>query len=503
MLLPCHLDLSDSSVYENVYKTGNTVGIFQMESAEAKKMCIEAKADNIEDIIVVNAANRPGTKDSFPTYCANKLSPETAMVVHEDLKTIFSTTQCVLLYQEQALQIFRYAGFPEESVDNARRSIGKKQKDKMELLEIDFRKGLQAKGWSEMQITEIWNLMLKQAEYSFNRGHATAYGLLSYLTAYLKTHYPLEFMCALLTSKSDKTEKMSVVINDCKRLGINILPPNVNYSDTSFTINRGKNEILFGLLAVKGLGESIVNKVIANRPYKNLIDFFDKVDDKTAIITLIKAGATPAKNKMKALKRYAAYSYGSRTYKPALSLPTQKRLLELGINVDDYRSGKKLDKEKLLSDYNQKKEAIFNAEANKKYRAYMLEFYDKYAQDEYLWEFQTLSMFITDDPLKESYNYITVPWDEVQEGDKAVLSCVITDIKRKKDKNGNQFAYLDLYSPFGIIEATIWASQLKEYSGLIKKGNCLTIKGRKRERNHLFIEKVKPYLLWLQEKGVS
>ncbi len=496
-----HLDLADSLVYENVYKKGNTIGIFQMESAEAKKMCIEANADNIEDIIVINAANRPGTKDSFPTYCANKLSPENAVLIHDDLRTIFSATQSVLLYQEQALQIFRYAGFPEEDVDNARRSIGKKDKNRMAKLEIDFRKGLQIKGWNDSQITEIWNLMLKQAEYSFNRGHATAYGLLSYLTAYLKTHYPLEFMCALLTSKSDKTEKMSVVINDCKRLGINVLPPNINHSNNSFTINKERNEILFGLLAVKGLGESIVNKIIANRPYENLIDFIEKVGDKTAIITLIKAGATPSKDKMKALRRYAAYSYECRAYKPITSLPTHKRLLDMGIDIEKYRNGTKLDKDKLLIEYNRLKEQDFNAQTEKKYQAYMSDFYNKYAQDEYLWEFQTLSMFITDDPLKKAYDYITTPWNKVQEGDKTVLCCVITDIKRKKDKNGNQFAYLDLYSPFGIIESTIWSSQLKEYSDLIKKGNCLAIKGRKREGDHFFVEKVKPYSIWLQEKG--
>ena len=118
-----HLDLADKEVYNNVYKTGNTIGVFQMESAEARKMCIDAQADNIEDIIVVNAANRPGTKDSFPTYCKNKLSPETAEAIHDDLRPIFQRTQGILLYQEQALQIFRYAGFPEEEVDNARRCI--------------------------------------------------------------------------------------------------------------------------------------------------------------------------------------------------------------------------------------------------------------------------------------------------------------------------------------------------------------------------------------------
>ena len=118
-----HLNLKDKEVFDEVYKNGNTVGIFQMESAEARKMCIEANADNIEDIIVVNAANRPGTKDSFPIYCQNKLHPESIAVIHEDLKKLFSKTHYILLYQEQALQLFRHAGFPEDQVDNARRCV--------------------------------------------------------------------------------------------------------------------------------------------------------------------------------------------------------------------------------------------------------------------------------------------------------------------------------------------------------------------------------------------
>ena len=124
-----HLDLNDKAVYDAVYKSGHTIGIFQMESAEARKMCVEAKCDNAEDIIVVNAANRPGTKDSFPTYCSNKLHPETIKLLHPDIKQLFAKTQYILLYQEQALAVFRYAGFPETEVDNARRAIGKKKKD--------------------------------------------------------------------------------------------------------------------------------------------------------------------------------------------------------------------------------------------------------------------------------------------------------------------------------------------------------------------------------------
>lgn len=501
-----HLNLEDKEVFEKVYKNGNTVGIFQMESAEGRRMCIEAKADNIEDVIVVNAANRPGTKESFPTYCQNKLNPENVSVLHEDLRELFGKTHYILLYQEQALQLFRHAGFPEEQVDNARRAIGKKKKEVMEQLEVDFRAGLTQKGWNNEQLIEIWQLMLKQAEYCFNRGHAVAYGLLSYLTAYLKTHYTIYFMAALLTSKSDKVQKISIVINDCKRLGIKVSPPNVNKSDIEFTALPENNEILFGLLAVKGLGESIVDKIIENRPYQSMNDFIEKVADKTAIITLIKAGAIPTKDKMLSLKKYANRLFERKDYKPVTTLPSPySKLIPFGLNVDDYRDGKKVNREALLIDYNKAKEKLFIEEHNQKYKNHMTEFQEKYAKDEYMWEFDTLSMFLTNDPLKDAYKYTKTDWDMVEDGDKTTLFCVIVDIKRKKDKNGNQFAYLDLYTPFGIIEATIWSSQLKQYSDDIKKGNCLAILGRKREE-HFFVEKVKPYNTWLDQmrkKGVA
>ena len=494
-----HLNLEDQEVYSKVYKTGNTIGIFQMESAEARKMCKEAQVDNVEDIIVINAANRPGTKDSFPIYCKNKNDPEHVIVLHEDLKELFGKTHYILLYQEQALQLFRKAGFPEEDVDNARRSIGKKLKNVMAKLEIDFKNGLSKKGWNDEQLQEIWNLLLKQSEYCFNRGHAVAYGLLSYLTAYLKTHYTIYFMTALLTSKSDKVEKISVVVNDCKRVEIKVAPPNINLSQAYFTAIPDENKILFGLMGVKGLGESIVNKIIENRPYISLNDFIDKVGDKTAIITLIKTGGVPTKNKMKTLQKYAIKTFDKKTYTPVKTLPKLSVLKEeYGIDVDTIK-----DKQDRLRIYNAKKEQIFNKQMEEKFKKHMNEFYEKYAKDEYMWEFDTLSMFLTNDPLVEANKYIQKQWDDIGKNEKGVICCVIVDIKRKKDKNGNQFAYLDLYTPSGIIEATIWSKQLKQYSDIVKKGRCVSIFGRKKEGNHFFVEEMKTYEQWLIDRKLK
>lgn len=494
-----HLNVDDKKVFDEVYNSGNTIGVFQFESAEAKSMSIAAHVDNIEDVIAVNASNRPGTKNSFPDYCKNKLYPEQIHSIHPDLNELFKTTHSILLYQEDALHLFAYAGFPEEKQDVARRAIGKKKKDVMASLYEEFAEGLRKKNWTKQQIEDVWALLSKQAEYSFNRGHAVAYSLLSYLTAWLKVYYPVEFMTALLTAKSDRTEKLSAIINDCNRMGIKVLSPKINESKMSFTAIPEKHEILFGFGAVKGIGESVITKIIEGQPYSSFEDFTEKVQDKTATIALIKANAFPTSNRMKLMQRYAKSLFPVKEFKPVTSLPTKAKLLiDWDINVDDFKIGKKTDKEAILALYNQKRKEQFDEEQKVKYQTFMNNFRAQYAQDEFMWEFQALSMFITDNPLKEAYEMIGIEWDDVPNGNKAVVPCVIVDIKRKKDKNNNQFAYIDLCTNNRIIEGTIWSKQLKEYYDLIEKGNCVCILGRK-EDDHLFVEKVKSYNQWLQD----
>lgn len=494
-----HLDIDDKRVFDEVYNTGNTIGIFQFESYEAKAMSIAAHVDNIEDVIAVNASNRPGTKNSFPDYCKNKLHPEGIQSIHPDLDELFKTTHSILLYQEDALHLFAYAGFPEDKQDTARRAIGKKKKDVMESLYADFKIGLENKNWTKQQIEDVWALLSKQAEYSFNRGHAVAYSLLSYLAAWLKVYYPVQFMTALLTAKSDRTEKMSSIINDCNRMGIKVLPPKINESEYSFKANPEKKEILFGFGAIKGIGESVISKIIENQPYSGFDDYLSKISDKTATIALIKANAFPTSNRMKLMQKYAKSLYEEKEYKPVASLPTKMKLLvDWNIDTEEFKEGKKVNKEAVLELYNKKRKALFDEEQEQKKRKHMLDFRDKYATDEFLWEFSSLSMFVTDNPLQEAYDLIGTDWDEVEDGDKAVVPCVIVDIKRKKDKNNNPFAYLDLCTNNGIVEATIWSRQLKEYSDLITKGSCIAILGRKKE-GHLFVEKVKPYQVWLEK----
>lgn len=408
-----------------------------------------------------------------------------------------------MLYQEQVLQIFRYAGFPEDEVDNARRAIGKKKLDVMAKLETEFREKLSAKGWTTEQLDQLWELILKQTGYSFNRGHSVSYGLLSYLTAYLKYHYPVAFMTACLNADSDDVSRIGILINECYKLEINILPPKINKSRRDFTAMIKEDEILFGLQAIKGLGDSVVSKILENRPYTDINDFIDRSGcSKSHIVQLIKAGAFGTEHKRGMLLKYFDMIIPKKEYKSVKTIPSPKEdtLKRWGIDSSKFIDpDKKKNNAMILELYNQKRKKQFDQEQAEKVRKEKQFYCEKYLQDEYLWEFETLSMFLTNNPLKEVKDYIT-DWNDVEQGSEGVLLAVVVDLKRKKDKNNNVFAYIDLYTVNGIIESVAWSSIFKEYNDLLQKGQCIALLGRKGENNQMFIKKVKNFQVWLSER---
>lgn len=494
------MNLDDKNVLKEIYAKGNTTGIFQMESAEAVRLCIDAETDNINDVIAINAFNRPGTKNGFPTYVKNKKYPEDVRVLHEDLREIFGETHYVLLYQEQALKIFRHAYFEESEVDNARRAIGHKEKEKMKLLKSKFKEGLNRRGWNDFQIDQIWALMELQAEYSFNKGHSTAYGLLSYLTAYLKYYYPLEFMTACLNSKMGDTGRTGVLLNECNRMKIDVKPPNINKSHEYYTPLKNENKILYGLYPIKGVGEVASKFIIANRPYKSFNDFYNRtveVDgspvNKTVVISLIKSGAIPCRSKNNMLHIYANKLFVEPTYKEVKTIPTKTKLL-VDWNIDTTLFD---NKESILKEYNNKRLLKFNKEKDEKYRKYIKEFDDKYVSSEEMYEFDTLSMFLTNNPLKKYSEYIG-DFKEIEDGSECVVLSSIVDVKRKKDRRNNIFAYLDLYTANGIIEGIAWSSSYSRYQEYIKKGKHIAILGTKKE-DKLIIGEIKDIEKWIED----
>lgn len=278
---------------------GETAGVFQLESSGMRSALRELKPSKFEDIIAVVALYRPGPMEQIPTFVESKHGLKPIHYLHPDLEPILEETYGVIVYQEQIMEIAaKMAGFTLGQADLLRRAIGKKKREILDEQRVIFIQGLEKKGYTGKLGEELYDLIVKFASYGFNKSHAAAYALIAYQTAYLKTHYPLEFMAALLTGVMSSSEKIALYIADCRRQGIEILPPDVNESETNFTAV-GHNRIRFGLAAVKNVGKGAIETIMDTRQKKgkfnSLHDFCCKVDLRTCnrkvLESLIKSGA--------------------------------------------------------------------------------------------------------------------------------------------------------------------------------------------------------------------
>lgn len=294
---------------------------------------------------------------------------------------------------------------------------------------------------------------------------------------------------------------------------MDIMPPNINHSGMNFTVDNDK--VLFGLSAIGGIGESLSKQIIEEREnngiYKSFDDLIQRLSlGKASVIALIKSGAIPCKNKREKLISYLKSEYQPLKFSEVQSLPTYKKLEEdWNINLKKYvipSSGKRIvyDKKALLTEYNRLKKIQFEENQKVRFQKY-IDDNKKYLEDEQFWEFQTLQVFINDNPFDAAYTFLT-PFEDVPDGEKCTLVGIIAKVQKKKDKNGKQFAYINIYSSFGLVEGIIWHSQLKEYEDLVKKGQQVAILCKKDSEEKVIVEKLKPYSKWLEyvrKKGVS
>ena len=302
-------DMNDPKVYK-LWQEGNSVGIFQFESQGMTNFMKELKPDSLEDIIAGVSLYRPGPMDQIPRYIANKKDPEHAVYTHPALKPILEVTYGCMVYQEQVMQIVRdLAGYSLGRADLVRRAMGKKKLDVMakerEIFingQVDENgniivPGCVRNGIDEKSANKIFDEMAEFAKYAFNKSHAAAYAVVSYRTAYLKAYYPEEFMAATLNSFLGNLDKVPYYIEECRRLKIDILKPDINKSETRFIVDNGK--IRFGLGSIKNVGVAAVNAVVEERQkngeYKSFTDFCERIQaeavNKKCIESLIKAGA--------------------------------------------------------------------------------------------------------------------------------------------------------------------------------------------------------------------
>ena len=508
---------NDRPTYE-LLASGKTNGVFQVESAGMKDLLIRLKPKleqlDFEVISVVLALYRPDSMGALDEYVEMATGGSRPPSIHPDMDKILKDTNYCMIYQEQLLDIVKkFGGRTYGGADLFRKAIGKKIVELVQKESEILRSEIVANGYSKDIADKIANELSKKGGYLFNKSHSYSYAVLCFETAWFKAHYPTYFFKALFNQNKDKAGAINKYILDARYFNVNIMPPNINHSGMNFTVDNEK--VLFGLSAISGIGESLSKQIIEEREnngiYKSFNDLTQRLSlDKASVIALIKSGAIPCKNKREKLISYLKSEYQPLKFSEVKSLPTYKKLEEdWGIDLRKYvipSSGSRVvyDKEALLSEYNRLKKIQFNENQKVRFQKYINE-NQKYLADEQFWEFQTLQVFINDNPFDAAYTFLT-PFEEISDGEKCTLVGIIAKVQKKKDKNGKQFAYINIYSSFGLVEGIVWHSQLKEYEDLVKKGQQVAILCKKDSEEKVIVEKLKSYSKWLEsvrKKGVS
>lgn len=304
------IPLDDAEVYKMLSK-GDTTGVFQLESGGMRKLAKELKPSVINDLGAMVALYRPGPIEIIPDFISRKKHPETVIYLHDDLRPILEETYGLIIYQEQVMEIaHQMAGYTMTEADGFRKAIGKKKPELMKKEGEKLMAGIIAKGYTKKLADQLFALIEKFAAYGFNKAHSASYGLIAYQTAYMKFHYPVEYMTAMLTAESrgntgdTKDEKIQMCIDECRRMKLEVLPPDINKSAVEFTIEgksppAGRQGIRFGLSAIKNVGAAAIESILSARSsdgsFRSLSDFARRVDlqkvNRKTLESLIKAGA--------------------------------------------------------------------------------------------------------------------------------------------------------------------------------------------------------------------
>ena len=508
---------NDKSTYE-LLATGKTNGVFQVESAGMKDLLIRLKPKleqlDFEVISVILALYRPDSMGALDEYVEMASGGSRPQSIHSDMDEILKDTNYCMIYQEQLLDIVKkFGGRSYGGADLFRKAIGKKIPELVQKESEILRGEIIENGYSKAIANKIADELSQKGGYLFNKSHSYSYAVLCFETAWFKAHYPTYFFKALFNQNKDKAGAINKYILDAQYFNVDVEPPQINKSVMNFTVN--DNKVLFGLSAISGIGETLSKDILTERntngDFKSFNDLTDRVPlTKAQVISLIKAGAIPCKNKRERLIKYLKSQYQPLQFSDVTTLPTYKKLEEeWRIDLSKYvleTKGKRVvyDKAALLKEYNRLREEQFEENSKIRFQKYIEE-NNKYLENEEFWEFETLQVFIHNNPFDAAYNFLT-PFEDIPDGEKCTLVGIIAKVQKKKDKNGKQFAYINIYSSFGLVEGIVWHSQLKQYEDLIKKGQQIAILCKKDSEEKVIIEKVKTYCEWLdyaRKKGVA
>ena len=462
----------DQNVY-SLFTNGQTDGVFQCESNGMRSVFTRLKPTNLEDIIAVISLYRPGPMDSIDSYIKNRHNPEFIRYKTPMLKNILDVTYGCMVYQEQVMQIFRsLAGYSLGRADIVRRAMSKKKHKVMEDERTFFCEGCQKNGIDNKIANEIFDDMSSFASYAFNKSHAAAYAVVAYTTAYLKYYYPCEFMASLLTSVLDNSTKISDYIDACKKNGINILPPNVNVSNKTFTVGENDKTVMFGLLAIKNLGhdfiDTIINERRLNGKFTSFYSFCKRVHGKgfnrRAVEGLIKSGALDG-----------------------LGNNRQEMLMNLPYVIDDLDSSRRKNIEGQIGFFDLMSSDSSSSE-------FVMKKMDEFPSHTMLMmEKETTGLYISSHPMeqyKELANKLKCDTiGDILDADNdfnskyvdtfsVKIMGIINGITRKQTKAGDTMAFVTLEDVNGSLEVIIFPKLFTKYSNILYNGNILMVGGR-------------------------
>ncbi|NQT73037.1 MAG: DNA polymerase III subunit alpha [Chloroflexi bacterium] len=461
------IPLDDTKTYE-LLSAAETAGVFQLEGAGMRRYIKELKPNNFSDIASMVALYRPGPKDHIPTFIGSKHKKIPVEFPHPALEEILKETYGVIVYQDQVLQIVRtFAGYTLGQADIVRKAMGKKKAEIMEKEREGFIAGAKKNGFSNKIAEEVFSLIEPFAGYAFNKAHATSYAMIAYQTAYLKANYPAEFMTALLITNMGNSEKVSSAVAECRRLGIQVLPPDVNQSKQSFTIEKGEGEsqtIRFGLAAIKNVGEAAIESIITSQEkdgaFKSIEDFCRRADlrglNKRALECLIKVGALDSLASRGAL------------------LGGMDRILKLSQQEQQLKESGQVTMFDLWGD-----------SATAPLPVLELENIEIPNSEALNWEKELLGVYVSAHPLvsatKELGDKVTAfcgQIDEEMAGQEVTIVGMVSSARKSTTRNGKPFVGAVLEDLGGDIEVTAWSEVFERTEELWEEGNTLLLCGK-------------------------
>ncbi|MEK7646822.1 MAG: DNA polymerase III subunit alpha [Patescibacteria group bacterium] len=454
------IPLDDAATY-HLLSRGNTVGVFQLESAGMQRYIKELKPSSLEDIIAMVALYRPGPMEFLPSYLARKNGQEKITYLHPKMEPVLQNTYGIMIYQEQLMQIARdLAGFSMSEADILRKAVGKKIKKLMDEQLEKFIVGVSKTIGSKELGAKLWSWIEPFARYGFNRSHSAGYALVAYQTAYLKTHYPKEYTVSLLNSDAKDIERMSFLVQDAKTAGIEVMPPDINESEVGFTVAGDK--IRFGLGAVKNVGHNIVSAVVSEREqnggFSSLENFLERISskdlNKRSLEALIKSGALDSLGERNAMLKNLSTVLDYQKETKDAKTKNQSSLFAL---MDDRSSIPSL-----------KLEEVPPASLNEKLK----------------WERELLGLYISGHPLDEFRDTLNqhkmkiAQIKSMRNGAQITAIGMVENGKTIVTKTGKPMMFLTLNDTATNIEVVVFPDALTDYGHLLQAENVVKIKGR-------------------------